>query len=187
MFSYLSKIATDFNSKEEIKQTHTTIATLKFGQFKKRDKRQIKVITRCVSHFPGGPLIFIVNHLSTLSYQLCFVLVTFQISIKFLLLNFLQFYPCVEDLVRGKSSPKKNRESDPWLNCAYFIFFLSYNRAVAEQLKLGKPVTPEYFDEVTIYFSEIMAFIDLASESTPMEVRITNCNVIFFSSLWNLQ
>ncbi|RMX38935.1 hypothetical protein pdam_00016427 [Pocillopora damicornis] len=42
--------------------------------------------------------------------------------------------------------------------------------AVAEQLKLGKPVTPEYFDEVTIYFSEIMAFIDLASESTPMEI-----------------
>lgn len=62
----------------------------------------------------------------------------------------------------------------------FFFFFLSYNRAVAEQLKLGKPVTPEYFDEVTIYFSEIMAFIDLASESTPMEVRITNCNVIFF-------
>lgn len=43
--------------------------------------------------------------------------------------------------------------------------------AVAEELKLGKPVTPEYFDEVTIYFSEIMAFIDLASESTPMEVK----------------
>ena len=42
---------------------------------------------------------------------------------------------------------------------------------MAEELKLGKPVTPEYFDEVTIYFSEIMAFIDLASESTPMEVR----------------
>lgn len=42
---------------------------------------------------------------------------------------------------------------------------------MAEELKLGKPVTPEYFDEVTIYFSEIMAFIDLASESTPMEVK----------------
>ena len=50
------------------------------------------------------------------------------------------------------------------------MFFLLPHRAVAEQLKLGKPVTPEYFDEVTIYFSEIMAFIDLASESTPMEV-----------------
>ena len=50
------------------------------------------------------------------------------------------------------------------------IIFCSPYSAVAEQLKLGKPVTPEYFDEVTIYFSEIMAFIDLASESTPMEV-----------------
>lgn len=134
MFSYLSKIATDFNSKEEIKQTHTTIATLNFGQFKKRDKRQIKVITRCVSHFPGGRLIFIVNHLSTLSYQLCFVLVTFQISIKFLLLNFLQFYPCVEDLVRGKSSPKK-----PWewslIKLRLFYFFSVIQQSCSRAVK----------------------------------------------------
>ena len=68
-----------------------------------------------------------------------------------------------------------------FLYVLYFVFlwaswYLSrciclLRSAVAEQLKLGKPVTPEYFDEVTIYFSEIMAFIDLASESTPMEVR----------------
>lgn len=51
------------------------------------------------------------------------------------------------------------------------IFCFLCCSAVAEELKLGKPVTPEYFDEVTIYFSEIMAFIDLASESTPMEVK----------------
>ena len=55
---------------------------------------------------------------------------------------------------------------DTWSRCICLL-----HSAVAEQLKLGKPVTPEYFDEVTIYFSEIMAFIDLASESTPMEVR----------------
>lgn len=55
---------------------------------------------------------------------------------------------------------------DTWSRCICLL-----RSAVAEQLKLGKPVTPEYFDEVTIYFSEIMAFIDLASESTPMEVR----------------
>lgn len=57
---------------------------------------------------------------------------------------------------------------------------------MAEELKLGKPVTPEYFDEVTIYFSEIMAFIDLASESTPMEVKrlLNNCHefrLLFFN------
>lgn len=43
-------------------------------------------------------------------------------------------------------------------------------RSVADQLKRGKSVTPELFDEVTIYFSDVVAFMDLASDSTPMEV-----------------
>lgn len=66
---------------------------------------------------------------------------------------------------RGKSSQKKTWE---WslINCAFFLFSLiqqSCSRAVKAW---------EACDST--------AFIDLASESTPMEVRITNCNVIFF-------
>ncbi|XP_048580890.1 atrial natriuretic peptide receptor 1 isoform X2 [Nematostella vectensis] len=43
-------------------------------------------------------------------------------------------------------------------------------RTVAEQLKQGQPITAESFDSVTIFFSDIVSFTTLASESTPLEV-----------------
>ena len=55
-----------------------------------------------------------------------------------------------------------------YLNKCLIAFLTS--RTVADQLKLGMPVTPELFDDVTIYFNDVVAFMDLASESTPMEV-----------------
>ncbi|RWS29140.1 atrial natriuretic peptide receptor 1-like protein [Leptotrombidium deliense] len=41
---------------------------------------------------------------------------------------------------------------------------------VAEELKQGRHVKPESFDSVTIYFSDIIGFADLAAESNPDEV-----------------
>ena len=42
--------------------------------------------------------------------------------------------------------------------------------SVADKLKLGLPVEPEQFDEVTIYFSDIVGFTTLSAYSTPIEI-----------------
>lgn len=43
-------------------------------------------------------------------------------------------------------------------------------RSVAEALKVGGTVEPEYFDNVTIYFSDIVGFTTISANSEPIEV-----------------
>ncbi|KAM5214622.1 retinal guanylyl cyclase 1 [Hipposideros larvatus] len=42
--------------------------------------------------------------------------------------------------------------------------------SVAEALKMGTPVEPEYFEEVTLYFSDIVGFTTISAMSDPIEV-----------------
>jgi len=56
--------------------------------------------------------------------------------------------------------------------------YFSCRRSVAEKLKSGKHVEPELFLEASIYFSDIVSFTPLASESTPMQV-VTMLNDLY--------
>lgn len=42
--------------------------------------------------------------------------------------------------------------------------------SVAEKLKTGQCIEPEEFEDVTIYFSDIVGFTTLSARSTPIEV-----------------
>ena len=49
---------------------------------------------------------------------------------------------------------------------------------IAERLFSGETVNPEYFECVTIYFSDIADFAEISSSSTPNQV------MTFLNQLW---
>uniref|UniRef100_A0A914C5T5 guanylate cyclase n=1 Tax=Acrobeloides nanus TaxID=290746 RepID=A0A914C5T5_9BILA len=42
-------------------------------------------------------------------------------------------------------------------------------KAVADKLKLGQVIEPEAYDQVTVFFSDVVSFTTLASRCTPLQ------------------
>jgi len=59
-----------------------------------------------------------------------------------------------------------------------YTIVLCVHRSVAEKLKAGSHIEPEMFTEASIYFSDIVSFTALASESSPMQV-VTMLNDLY--------
>ncbi|KAK3753336.1 hypothetical protein QZH41_015271 [Actinostola sp. cb2023] len=84
----------------------------------------------------------------------------------------------LEDIVseRTKELQDEKKKTDEllfrMLPNAILMMFLSihFSRSVAEELKRGHQVTAETFEMVTIFFSDIVGFTKLASDSTPLQV-----------------
>ncbi|XP_008060551.1 retinal guanylyl cyclase 1 [Carlito syrichta] len=76
-----------------------------------------------------------------------------------------QYSSNLEDLIRERTEEleQEKQKTDRLLTQMLPL-------SVAEALKMGTPVEPEYFEEVTLYFSDIVGFTTISAMSEPIEV-----------------
>ncbi|KAM3601555.1 uncharacterized protein V6R79_014823 [Siganus canaliculatus] len=76
-----------------------------------------------------------------------------------------QYSSNLEDLIRERTEELElERQKTDKLIAAMLP------KSVAQALKTGKPVKPEHFSEVTLYFSDIVGFTTISALSEPIEV-----------------
>lgn len=65
--------------------------------------------------------------------------------------------------------------------------FILLNSSIAEKLKRGQLIEAEMYDSATIFFSDVVGFTSLSSESTPMQiVDLLNDLYTVFDGILNL-
>uniref|UniRef100_T1JRQ2 guanylate cyclase n=1 Tax=Tetranychus urticae TaxID=32264 RepID=T1JRQ2_TETUR len=81
--------------------------------------------------------------------------------------------PSIDDIhekFSAHSEGKNIHNNDSLLDFQFFSAFLNYNRPVADALKLGQTIEPDKFEEVTVYFSDIVGFTTISAYSRPIEI-----------------
>lgn len=76
--------------------------------------------------------------------------------------SLVQIYACNLS-EKAKELKREKRKSD-------MLLFQMLPPSVATQLKQTQRVPAEYYDGVTVYFSDIVGFTEIAAECTPLEV-----------------
>lgn len=87
---------------------------------------------------------------------------------------------------KAKELKREQRKSD-------MLLFQMLPASVAQTLKQTQKVPAEYYDSVTVYFSDIVGFTEIAAECTPLEVRrdyswhfvLGTCCIFFWSKMYD--
>ncbi|TDH04805.1 hypothetical protein EPR50_G00136700 [Perca flavescens] len=76
-----------------------------------------------------------------------------------------QYSSNLEDLIRERTEELEVERQKTDILVAQML-----PKSVAQALKTGKPVKPEHFSEITLYFSDIVGFTTISALSDPIEV-----------------